>query len=519
MVSALPIGQFYEISVDNQDPWHVIGGMQDTGHWLGPSRVYDEEGITDEDWDKLRYVGDGMASATDPRDPNIIYLVQQFGNTSRLDMRTWERIELQPTAEELRAVGIDGPVRYNWTPAMVLSEHDPDYLYLGSNYLFRIHGETGDVQRLSDDLTWQQDRTFRGIEDGYHSYGTIFSVAESRFDARTLWVGADDGPVWVTPDLGGTWRQVDGNIPDAPDNCVVAEIETSRFHPGRAYVALDCHARDDHAPHLYRTDDGGRSWLSVVGDLDDGPAYVIREDPGNADVLYVGVEHGVQVSIDGGRHWTRLGSGLPTVGVRTMAVQTRDRDLAVGTFGLAIWTVDIGPMAEMADALAGPLHVFPVEPGTRFRWRVTYGNTIEELNGDEMFRAETPPVGTAVRYSVTGGGGGPASIEVRDASGALVRSLTGPGGTGVHMVWHRDGPGGRADGQHHREGPRRAEGRGAAGAPQEVGVSGWRSVPGCGVVRPSPPEAPSAAPDAGRLSWPSRFRWRGRRGPRRGRLR
>jgi photosystem II stability/assembly factor-like uncharacterized protein len=434
MVSALPIGQFYEISVDNQDPWHVIGGMQDTGHWLGPSRVYDEEGITDEDWDKLRYVGDGMASATDPRDPNIIYLVQQFGNTSRMDMRDWERVELQPTADELRAMGIDGPVRYNWTPAMILSEHDADYIYLGSNYLFRIHGETGDVQRLSDDLSWQQDRTFRGIEDGYHSYGTLFSVAESKFDARTLWAGADDGPVWVTTDLGGEWTRVDGNMPGAPDNCVVAEIETSRFHRERAYVALDCHARDDHAPYLYRTDDGGRTWTSRVGDLDDGPAYVIREDPDNPDVLYVGVEHGVRVSIDGGAHWVRLGSGLPTVAVRTMAVQARDRDLAVGTFGLAIWTVDIGPMAEMADALAAELHVFPVETGTRFRWRVTYGNTIEELNGDEMFRARTPPVGTAIPYR-TAVDGGTVEIEIRDASGAVVRRLEGPGGRGVHRVW------------------------------------------------------------------------------------
>jgi photosystem II stability/assembly factor-like uncharacterized protein len=434
MVSALPIGQFYEISVDNQDPWHIIGGMQDTGHWLGPSRVYDEEGITDEDWDKLRYVGDGMASATDPRDPNIIYLVQQFGNTTRMDMRDWERIELQPTPDELQVLGITGPVRYNWTPAMVLSEHDPDYIYLGGNYLFRIHGETGDVQRLSDDLTWQQDRSFRGIEDGYHSYGTIFSVAESKFDASTLWVGADDGPVWVTTNLGGDWEQVDGRFPDAPDNCVVAEIETSRFVRDRAYVALDCHARDDHEPYLYRTDDGGRTWASVVGDLADGPSYVIREDPDNPDVLYVGVEHGVQVSLDGGRHWSRLGSGLPTVGVRTMAIQPRDRDLAIGTFGLAMWTVDIGPMAQMAEALSSPLHVFPVEQGTRFRWRVTYGNTIEELNGDEMFRAKTPPVGTAIRYRVGENTGG-VEVVVTDAAGAVVRRLAGAGQSGVHSLW------------------------------------------------------------------------------------
>ncbi|HSM59445.1 MAG TPA: hypothetical protein VK849_01555, partial [Longimicrobiales bacterium] len=420
--------------VDEQDPWHVIGGMQDTGHWLGPGRVYDEEGITDEDWDKLRYTGDGMASATDPRDPNIVYLVQQFGNTSRMDLRDWERVELQPTAEELAALGIDGPVRYNWTPAFLLSRHDPDYVYLGSNHLFRIHGKTGDVQRISDDLTWQQDRTFLGIRDGYHSYGTLFSVAESRFDRDVLWAGADDGPIHVTRDGGASWTEVGANIPDAPAHCVVAEIETSRFVRERGYVALDCHARDDHEPYLYRTEDLGRTWTSVVGDLADGPAYVIREDPDDPDVLYVGVEHGVQASVDGGRHWARLGSGLPTAGVRSLALQARDRDLVAGTFGRAIWTVDIGPMAEMAEALGELLHVFPVETATRFRWRVTYGNTIEELNGDEMFRAETPPVGTPIRYALAAGGA-PASIVIRNAAGAVVRTLSGPGDPGVHAVW------------------------------------------------------------------------------------
>ena len=134
------------------------------------------------------------------------------------------------------------------------------------------------------------------------------------------------------------WEQVDGNIPNAPENCVVAEIETSSFDPEVAYVALDCHARDDHAPYLYRTDNLGRTWTSVAGNLSDGPSYVVREDPDNPRVLYAGVEHGVQVSIDGGEHWVPLGSGLPTAGVRAMAIQPRDRDLAVGTFGRAIWT-------------------------------------------------------------------------------------------------------------------------------------------------------------------------------------
>jgi hypothetical protein len=327
-------------------------------------------------------------------------------------------------------------MRWNWTPAFLLSRHDPDYVYLGSNRLFRIHGATGAFRVISPDLTWQQQRTPRGAEDGYHSYGTLFSVAESPFDRATLWVGADDGPIHLTRDLGESWERVDTNLPPtAPERCVVAEIEPSRFDREVAYVALDCHARDDHAPYLYRTGDGGRTWSSVVGDLEDGPTYVVREDPDNPDVLYAGAEHGVYVSLDRGRAWGALGRGLPTVGVRSMVIQARDRDLVAGTFGRAIWTVDIGPVAEMPAGLDAPLHLYPVERATRFRWRVTFGNTIEELNGDEMFRAPNPPVGTAVTYSLASPVAGGVTVEIRAPGGGLVRTLEGPGDAGVHRLW------------------------------------------------------------------------------------
>ena len=438
--TTLPIGQFYEVSVDDQDPYHVIGGMQDTGHWLGPHRTYDEEGITPSDWIKLRFNGDGMASATDPRDPNVLFMVQEFGNTSRLDLRTWARTELQPRdPDTFRAKGLTHPVRWNWTPAFLQSMHDPDVLYLGSNYLFRINALTGDWDAISPDLTWQQDRVFKGIEDGYHSYGTIFSVAESPLDARMLWAGADDGPIWCTRDGGTHWTRLDENLPgDAPEHCVVAEIEASRFDAETAYVALDCHARDDLHPYLYATTDGGRTWSTITSNLPaHGSSYVVREDPANPDVLYAGTEFGVFVSIDRGGRWVPLQNNLPTAGVRTLAIQPRDRDLVAGTFGRAIWVTDIGPFAELTPAtLAEPLHVFAVAPATRFRVRVTYGNTIEELNGDPFFRAENPPYGTTITYYLRDDVPEGARLTIRDGRGAVVRTLTGPGTAGLHrVVW------------------------------------------------------------------------------------
>ena len=176
MQTILPIGQFYEVSVDNQTPYHVIGGMQETGLWIGPSRTYDIEGITQNDWYKLRSVGDGMGSVTDSRDPNTIYMAIEHGGLSRLDLRNWDRQRLVPNSEELKAKGLNN-VRHNWTAPFIQSKHDQDYLYFASNYVYRIKAATGEYEIISEDLSWQKERDFIGIIGGSHGYGAVFSLA------------------------------------------------------------------------------------------------------------------------------------------------------------------------------------------------------------------------------------------------------------------------------------------------------------------------------------------------------
>lgn len=436
--TVLPIGQFYEVSVDNQQPYHIIGGMQDTGHWLGPHRTYDEEGITMLDWSKLRFNGDGMASATDPRDPNIVYIVQQFGNCSRLDLRTWDRTELKPDdPEALIKKGATHPIRYNWTPAFLLSRHNPDNVYLGSNYLFRINGETGDYDIISPDLSRQQDRSFSGIKDGYHSYGTIFSVAESEMNDKILWAGADDGPLWLSKDAGVSWERVDTSIKDKEAVLgVVAEITPSKFVEERVYVAYDGHARDDMRPHIFRTNNNGKSWEDITGDLPEfGSTYVIKEDPVNPQVLYVGTEFGLFVSVNAGKNWLKLQNNLPTAAIRTMAIQERDGDLVVGTFGSAIWVTDIAPFGEMTEEnLARESYLFNCKPAIKYKTRVSYGNTIEELNGDMFFRAENPPVGTFITYYLKDDSHENVELLIKDAKGKIIRRLAGDGHRGIHRV-------------------------------------------------------------------------------------
>ncbi len=439
--TVLPIGQFYEVAVDNQDPYYVYGGMQDTGHWVGPSQTYDNEGITNHDWIKLRFNGDGMSIHTDPDDPNLIYMVQEFGNFSRLDLRTWDRKELLPNPDEAKKRGLH-PFRYDWTPPMIISQHDSETLYLGSNYLFKFtkRGEKWEV--VSPDLTAQQDRELKGNKKdytGYHSYGALFSIAESPLDAKVIWTGADDGPINVTRNGGHSWTNVTSNFPSgAPTYAVVGEIEASRFDKATAFVAYDAHTREDHHPYLYATNDYGQTWTSINGDLPDGgSSYVIREDPVNPNLLFAGTEFGVFLTIDRGRHWTQLKNNLPTVAVRAMAIQPRDHDLVVGTFGRAIWITDIAPFEQMrAGTLDQQAVLFEVKPGTLFKTRYTYGATIEELNGDMFFRAENPPFGTIITYYLRQSAGQDVTLNIKDEKGRLVRSLKGPGLAGLHrIVW------------------------------------------------------------------------------------
>ncbi|MBT6035640.1 MAG: hypothetical protein HOJ34_11420 [Kordiimonadaceae bacterium] len=443
--TTLPIGQFYEVSVDNQDPYNVIGGMQDTGTWRGPSRTYDEEGITNSDWIKLKHNGDGMDSSTDRDDPNLIYFAQIMGGTAKLDLRTWERTEFRPSVAEIAASGLSEKIRYDWNPAFHHSYHDTDTLYLGNNYLMKINNKTADWKIISPDLTWQQQRAITGREEedsmeiGFHSYGALFSVNESRQDADTIWTGSDDGRISITRDGGDNWTNLTGNLPaDTPQQCVVDEIETSHFVDGRAYATLNCYGRNDRAPHVYLTDDFGGSWSDISGNLPTGPAYVVKEDPKNENVLYLGTEFGFFVTLDKGGRWVQLRGNLPTANVASMAIQERDMEVVVGTFGHAMWVTDIAPFSQMnADVFDQDLHIFDVPAATKHRIRVKYGNTIEELQGDNYFRGENPAYGASITYYLKDAtSNGMVEIDVKDSSGNVVRTLSGPGQDGLNTaVW------------------------------------------------------------------------------------
>ena len=334
--------------------------------------------------------------------------------------------------------------RWDWSPPFIVSSQDPNVLYVGGNYVFRcqIGGPlpNGEVDHtctvISPDLTAQQDKPFPPVGEGHHSYGALFSLAQSPVDAAVLWAGADDGPIHVSRDGGQRWTRVDGSLPAGTyKNGFVSKIEPSRKSAGTAYVAYDLHYNDDQKPYLFKTTDFGATWTTITNDLPAwGSTYVIREDPHNERVLYVGTESGLFVSIDGGGHWVRWKGALPHTSVRSLVVHARDKELVVGTFGRSIWIGDVSVVEQLETAMTQSTYLFDVKPAIAHNIRYRYGTAVEEINGDLFFRAPNPPYGTTISYLLRTAASGDAKITIADAAGKLVRSLSGPAAAGLHHV-------------------------------------------------------------------------------------
>jgi hypothetical protein len=406
-----------------------------------------------------------MAIHPHPRDPNIVYLAQNNGNLARLDLRTWTRTELQPDPAMAARLGLH-EFRWDWSPPFIVSTTDPNVLYVGANYVFRCEvgapQPNGEVAHscavISPDLTAQQDKPYPPVGQGYHSYGALFSLAQSPVEASVLWAGADDGPIHVSRDGGKQWTRVETNLPAGTyREGFVSKIEPSRTAAGTAYVAFDLHYHDDFKPYLFKTADFGRTWTSITNDLPAwGSTYVIREDPHNARVLYVGTESGLFVSIDGGAHWVRWKSTMPYTAVRSLVVHPRDRELVVGTFGLSMWIGDVSVVEQLETALSQNTFLFDVKPAVAHNIRYTYGTAVEEINGDLFFRARNPPYGATISYHLKQDAGREVKLTVTDGGGTTIRTLTGPGKAGLNQVqWDLETDAAKNEGTESAIGPAR----------------------------------------------------------------
>ncbi|MHB1298041.1 MAG: WD40/YVTN/BNR-like repeat-containing protein [Gemmatimonadaceae bacterium] len=473
------VGQFYAISYDMQPFYRVCGGLQDNGTWCGPSRTTDSDGILHQDWFQVGG-GDGFYSAQDPDDPDMIFYESQGGNIGRVNLKTMERKSLRsgggrprrsPWSDSLRVArgdttqpltpaitarlndikrraGIDSAstLRFNWQAPMVMSVHNPRTLYAGGNKLIKSVNRGDQWSVVSPDLSWQDSVRIRtsmqstgGITKdvtGAEVNGTITTIGESTFRPGLIWVGTDDGRVWLTRNDGTTWEDITPRFRGkVPEKTWVSRVEASRIDSNTVYVTFDAHRDGDLKPYVFVSNDAGKSFRALMNGLPtDGVSFVhvIREDPVNANLLYLGTDVGAYVSTNKGVNWQRFGSGLPTVPVHDLKVHPVQRELIAGTHGRSVWVNDVSALQELTDAVtAKGSHLFTLR--TAYQFGTT--NLLGATQGHQLFIGDNPPYGAAINYHVGAGGSGNARIVITDAAGATVRELTAPGSAGLHRVY------------------------------------------------------------------------------------
>jgi len=433
----LPISQFYHVSVDMDMPYHVYGGLQDNSSWVGVSQY--PGGIANSQWENM-FGGDGFWMFADPSDPDYIYAEAQGGEIGRVNRKTHEIRSIKPLPQYK-----EGKLRFNWNTPIHLSPTQRGTIYIGAQFLFRSRDQGQTWERISPELTTNDPEKQRQEQSGgvtvdnssAEMHTTIFAIAESPRDPNVIWVGTDDGNLQVTRDGGKNWTNVVGNIQGLPKNAWVSSVDPGHFSDGTAYATFDLHMFGDMRPYAYKTTDFGRTWTSILSEGTPlrGYAHVVKEDLVNNDLLFVGTEFGLWISLDGGRQWAQYkGGDFPNVAVRDLAIHPRDHDLVIATHGRGIWIIDdITPLRALTpEVLAQDAMFIEAKPPIQ---RIQAGGGWS--NGDASFSAPNPTDDASITYYQKKRHiFGDFKIEIFDENGKSMGTLPGSKRRGLsRMTW------------------------------------------------------------------------------------
>ena len=475
----LPVTQFYKISLDNALPFYnVHGGTQDNGSQLGPSQTLNAHGISNADW-TITFGADGYNCAIDPTDPNTIYVEWQEGNLLRYDRKSQETVYISP-----RPGPGEPPLRFNWDSPVIVSPHSHTRVYYGGQYLWRSNDRGDSWTQVSPDLTrnifrleqpimgktWSADALWH--HGAMSMFSTITMISESPLVEGLIYVGTDDGLIQVTEDGGKTWRRIE-KLPGAPENFFVNDVKASKVEKDVVFAAVDSHKTGDYTPYVLRSDDRGRTWTSIVGDLPQrGWVWSLAQDHVKKDLLFAGTEYGIYATLDGGKRWLKLGGGLPTISFRDIKIQERESDLVGGSFGRSLYVLDNYSALRQVDdqSLQKSALLFPVKKALTYIQQTPIGPSPKGMFGESFFVTPNPPFGAVFTYylkeAVKSGAqarhddekarakdGKPVGfagwdklraesteeppaiiLTISDQAGQVVRRVTGPVAEGIHRV-------------------------------------------------------------------------------------
>ncbi len=401
-INNMPVGQFYTVNVDMEVPYNVYGGLQDNGVLRGSSKSIPNQ---TKHWEPI-FGGDGMYVAPDPRNSKLVYTGFQFGNYFKLELDKSKTTRITPSHEIGEAAN-----RWNWRTPLIISKHNPDVVYIASQRLYRSMNKADGWESISGDLT-------KNKPQGNVPYSSISTLAESPLKFGLLYVGTDDGNLWVSKNGGGSW---DAIINGLPVDRWVSSVFASPHDEATVFVSLNGYRKDEYKTYLYQSNDYGKTWKSIKGDLPESVANVIIQDPVNADLLYAGLDNGTYVSVDHGTTWHFFNKML-NVSSYDMIVHPRENELVVGTHGRSIFVADVKPMQGLKDVKKSVMAFATESISFSERW------------GQKQYAwsKENKP-STSILYYI----GKPVAevkVEVYDEKNNLVRSLNGDGTTGFHSL-------------------------------------------------------------------------------------